>query len=184
MFGFGREVICCDRSDGQVRWRHKCDRATLSIAAGGGRVFCAELVNVRRGEAVSGVTRTRALDLSSGEVLWEIDGGAAIRYSEAYDLLATAKGIYKGLDGTRAGDTSGFDRMHGNQACDLLSLVDDRLLWGTVTSYAAYDLLSGTEVDDDTIGVLGVIGPTRMAYDRVVPIVDVTAKMLSAALSK
>jgi heat-inducible transcriptional repressor len=37
-------------------------------------------------------------------------------------------------------------------------------------------------VDEDTIGVLGVIGPTRMAYDRVVPIVDVTAKLLEAAL--
>ncbi len=38
-------------------------------------------------------------------------------------------------------------------------------------------------VDADTIGVLGVIGPTRMAYDRVVPIVDVTAKLLESALS-
>ena len=38
-------------------------------------------------------------------------------------------------------------------------------------------------VDADTIGVLGVIGPTRMAYDRVVPIVDVTARLLESALS-
>lgn len=38
-------------------------------------------------------------------------------------------------------------------------------------------------VDDDTIGVLGVIGPTRMAYDRVVPIVDVTARLLESVLS-
>ena len=37
-------------------------------------------------------------------------------------------------------------------------------------------------VDDDTIGVLGVIGPTRMAYDRVVPIVDITARLLGSAL--
>jgi heat-inducible transcriptional repressor len=34
-----------------------------------------------------------------------------------------------------------------------------------------------------TLGVLGVIGPTRMAYDRVIPIVDVTSRMLSSALS-
>ena len=33
------------------------------------------------------------------------------------------------------------------------------------------------------LGVLGVIGPTRMAYERVIPIVDVTSRMLSAALS-
>ena len=35
-----------------------------------------------------------------------------------------------------------------------------------------------------TLGVLGVIGPTRMAYERVIPIVDVTARMLSSALAK
>ena len=37
-------------------------------------------------------------------------------------------------------------------------------------------------VDDNQIGVLGVIGPTRMAYDRVVPIVEVTARLLGSAL--
>ena len=39
-------------------------------------------------------------------------------------------------------------------------------------------------LDDDAIGVLGVIGPTRMAYDRVVPIVDITARLLRSALSQ
>ncbi len=38
-------------------------------------------------------------------------------------------------------------------------------------------------VNGDIVGVLGVIGPTRMAYDRVIPIVDVTAKLLGAALN-
>ncbi|MBV7538890.1 heat-inducible transcriptional repressor HrcA [Duganella sp. sic0402] len=33
------------------------------------------------------------------------------------------------------------------------------------------------------VGTLGVIGPTRMAYERVIPIVDITAKLLSNALS-
>ncbi len=33
------------------------------------------------------------------------------------------------------------------------------------------------------VGTLGVIGPTRMAYERVVPIVDITARLLSSALS-
>lgn len=37
-------------------------------------------------------------------------------------------------------------------------------------------------VDDDRIGVLGVIGPTRMAYDRIVPIVELTARLLGSAL--
>lgn len=36
----------------------------------------------------------------------------------------------------------------------------------------------------DTLGVLGVIGPTRMAYEKVIPIVDVTARMLTSALTR
>jgi len=40
------------------------------------------------------------------------------------------------------------------------------------------------EIDGRVIGTLGVIGPTRMAYDRVIPIVDVTAKLLSNALTQ
>lgn len=39
-------------------------------------------------------------------------------------------------------------------------------------------------VDGRIVGTLGVIGPTRMAYDRVIPIVDITARMLSNALSQ
>lgn len=39
------------------------------------------------------------------------------------------------------------------------------------------------EVNHQVVGTVGVIGPTRMAYDRVIPIVDVTAKLLSSALS-
>jgi len=40
------------------------------------------------------------------------------------------------------------------------------------------------EVNGQVIGTLGVIGPTRMAYERVIPIVDVTSKLLSNALSR
>ena len=39
------------------------------------------------------------------------------------------------------------------------------------------------EVNGRIVGTLGVIGPTRMAYERVIPIVDITAKLLSNALS-
>jgi len=37
-------------------------------------------------------------------------------------------------------------------------------------------------VEGDRVGVLGIIGPTRMAYEKVIPIVDATAKILSEAL--
>lgn len=58
---------------------------------------------------------------------------------------------------------------------------------GEESGYRIFDgcsvITAPYHVDEDTIGVLGVIGPTRMAYDRVVPIVDVTAKLLETALS-
>jgi heat-inducible transcriptional repressor len=40
------------------------------------------------------------------------------------------------------------------------------------------------EVDGQVVGTLGVIGPTRMAYERIIPIVDITARILSNALSE
>jgi heat-inducible transcriptional repressor len=40
------------------------------------------------------------------------------------------------------------------------------------------------EVDGQVVGTLGVVGPTRMAYERVIPIVDITARLLSSALSQ
>jgi len=59
---------------------------------------------------------------------------------------------------------------------------------GEESGYRIFDgcsvITAPYHVDEDTIGVLGVIGPTRMAYDRVVPIVDVTARLLETALSQ
>ena len=41
---------------------------------------------------------------------------------------------------------------------------------------------SSYQVNGELAGVLGVIGPTRMDYKDVIPVVDVTAKVLSAAM--
>jgi heat-inducible transcriptional repressor len=40
------------------------------------------------------------------------------------------------------------------------------------------------EVDGQVVGTLGVIGPTRMAYDRMIQIVDITARLVGNALSQ
>ncbi len=45
-------------------------------------------------------------------------------------------------------------------------------------------ITAGYELDGQIVGSVGVIGPTRMAYDQVIPIVDITAKLLSNALSQ
>jgi heat-inducible transcriptional repressor len=38
-------------------------------------------------------------------------------------------------------------------------------------------------MNGQVVGTLGVVGPTRMAYERVIPIVDITARLVSSALS-
>jgi heat-inducible transcriptional repressor len=40
------------------------------------------------------------------------------------------------------------------------------------------------EVDGQVVGTLGVIGPQRMPYDRMIQIVDITAKLVGQALSQ
>ena len=40
------------------------------------------------------------------------------------------------------------------------------------------------EIDGQVVGTLGVIGPTRMAYDRMIQIVDITSRMVTHALSQ
>ncbi|NNF51549.1 MAG: heat-inducible transcriptional repressor HrcA [Gammaproteobacteria bacterium] len=77
---------------------------------------------------------------------------------------------------------------------DFLHLLDHTLSGEGVQIFigeeSGYDLLDACSVvtspytiDDEVVGMLGVIGPTRMAYQRVIPIVDITAKLLGRALN-
>jgi heat-inducible transcriptional repressor len=77
---------------------------------------------------------------------------------------------------------------------DILHLLDQSLtaegvqiFIGQESGYQILDdcslVTSPYALDNETVGVLGVIGPTRMAYDRVIPIVDVTARLLGSALN-
>jgi len=78
---------------------------------------------------------------------------------------------------------------------DILELVDRSIDAEGVQIFigdeAGYEVLGGFslvtapyQIDGENLGLLGVIGPTRMAYEQVIPIVDVTAQMLSVALKK
>jgi len=57
---------------------------------------------------------------------------------------------------------------------------------GEESGYQALDecsiVTAPYQSDGEVLGILGVIGPTRMAYERVIPIVDITAKMLSKSI--
>ncbi len=61
-----------------------------------------------------------------------------------------------------------------------------QLFIGNESGYQVLDecsvVTSPYHVDGELVGVLGVIGPTRMAYERIIPIVDATARLLGAAL--
>jgi heat-inducible transcriptional repressor len=81
-----------------------------------------------------------------------------------------------------------------NQQRDILHLLDQSLHADGVQIFigqeSGYTILDDCSVvtapytrDKEVVGVLGVIGPTRMAYERVIPIVDITAKLLSSALN-
>jgi len=76
---------------------------------------------------------------------------------------------------------------------DMLHLLDQTLNAHGVQIFigqeSGYQLLDECSIvaapyttEENTMGVLGVIGPTRMAYERVIPIVDITAKLLGSAL--
>lgn len=62
-----------------------------------------------------------------------------------------------------------------------------QLFIGEESGYQVFDDLSLVtsvyEVNGEMAGVLGVVGPTRMAYQEIIPVVDVTARMLSAAMT-
>lgn len=84
-----------------------------------------------------------------------------------------------------------FESFHKKR--DLLHLLEQAISARGVQIFigeeSGYDVLdncsivtSPYEADGQILGVLGVIGPTRMHYDRVIPIVDITAKMLGTTL--
>lgn len=74
------------------------------------------------------------------------------------------------------------------QLLDISNRADGvQIFIGSESGIASLDecsvIASPYEIDGQVVGSIGVIGPTRMAYERMIPIVDITAKLLSSALS-
>lgn len=83
-----------------------------------------------------------------------------------------------------------------NEKKSILDLLDQvvhaqgvQIFIGEESGYAVFDQCSVVTAPyrssdgKEVIGVLGVIGPTRMAYERVIPIVDLTAKLLGSLIN-
>ena len=77
------------------------------------------------------------------------------------------------------------DVLHLLERC--LAADGTQIFIGNETGFAVLDECSLVTApytrDGRIVGVLGVIGPTRMAYQRVIPIVDMTARLMSSALN-
>jgi heat-inducible transcriptional repressor len=128
------------------------------------------------------------------------------------DAIQMAQKVFEAPGGERveyviAGETnlmgfaelSNIDRLRRlfeafNEKHDMLRLLDNclraqgiQIFIGHESGYQILDDISLVTapymLDNQVVGVLGVIGPTRMAYERVIPIVDVTAKLLGSALN-
>lgn len=120
--------------------------------------------------------------------------------NEAFDDDSDDKLVVSGeeklMDFPDLGDIKKLRRLFEafNSKRDLLHLLDRSLRAGGVKIFigaeSGYDALQDCSlvtapysVDGQIVGTLGVIGPTRMAYEHVIPVVDLTAKLLSNALS-
>ncbi len=114
--------------------------------------------------------------------------------SDSDDLLFS--GQTNLMDVAELGETDQLKKLFEsfNQKRDILHLLEQainadgmQIFIGEESGYDVLDncsvVTSPYEADGQILGVLGVIGPTRMHYDRVIPIVDITAKMLGAALN-
>lgn len=128
------------------------------------------------------------------------------------DAISVAQRVFEGgareqLEYVIAGETNlmGFAELSSveklrrlfeafNEKRDFLQLLDQSIRAEGVQIFigheSGYQILDDCSVitapyaaDNTVVGVLGVIGPTRMAYERVLPIVDMTAKLLGAALN-
>ncbi len=129
------------------------------------------------------------------------------------DAISVAEHVFKADESSRmdyvmagetnlmgAGEFSSVDKLRRlfeafNEKRDILNLLDHSLradgvqiFIGQESGYRILDDVSMVtapySADNEVVGVIGVIGPTRMAYERVIPIVDITAKILGAALAR
>jgi len=155
----------------------------------------------------------RTLDQARDEILRQLREAHADMNQIMVDAISVAQRIFgapqqaEELEYVIAGETnlmgvgdlSSVEKLRRlfeafNEKRDFLNLLDHSLRAQGIQIFIGHE--SGYQILDDcsivtapyasgdtVVGVLGVIGPTRMAYERVIPIVDMTAKLLGATLN-
>ena len=169
----GKHLVCLDRKTGNLAWKEQFGRAKLSVAVGGGKVFCAELIepkpqttaaSAKSASAKSAATKTasaaaapaktgvedakaRAFDLQTGKRLWEIPGGSEVRYSRKHDLVVVASGMYRAADGSLVAALPDFAKAEPKTKPENLPrplfVIGDKLLVGAEERYIEFDLQTG-----------------------------------------
>jgi len=157
--------------------------------------------------------RGKTLQQVRAEILKEMQDARETVNTLMKDAITVAERVFKSDEPNRmdyvlagetnlmgAGELSSVDKLRRlfeafNEKRDILNLLDHSLradgvqiFIGQESGYRILDDVSMVtapySADNEVVGVIGVIGPTRMAYERVIPIVDVTAKILGAALAR
>lgn len=157
--------------------------------------------------------RGKTLAQVRAEILGEMREARESMNALMKDAISVAEHVFKPEEANRmeyvmagetnlmgAGELSSVDKLRRlfeafNEKRDILNLLDHSLRADGVQIFIGQE--SGLRIlddvsmvtapysaDNEVVGVIGVIGPTRMAYERVIPIVDLTAKILGAALAR
>jgi len=131
----GNTLVCLNRSDGALRWKHERQARVGHLAVGGARVFCSDFAQKPRNAEIPEVA-IEALDAGTGEVLWRAQGGSQIRFCEHYDLVCTPRGVLQGSDGKRLRD-------------DRVALVaDDKLICGAADEVVVREAKTGQPIGE------------------------------------
>jgi len=157
--------------------------------------------------------RGKTLSQVRAEILHEMQEARQSMNALMKDAISVAERVFQADETNRmeyviagetnlmgAGELSSVDKLRRlfeafNEKRDILNLLDHSLRADGVQIFigqeSGFRILDDCSVvtspyiaDNEVVGVIGVIGPTRMAYERIIPIVDVTAKILGAALAR
>jgi len=157
--------------------------------------------------------RGKTLSQVRAEILREMQEARESMNALMKDAISVAERVFQADETNRmeyviagetnlmgAGELSSVEKLRRlfeafNEKRDILNLLDHSLRADGVQIFigqeSGFRILDDCSVvtapyiaDNEVVGVIGVIGPTRMAYERVIPIVDVTAKILGAALAR
>lgn len=122
---------------------------------------------------------SKALDQDAGQEEYLVAGESRLLGNATAEELGGLRHLFEAFEQKK-------DLLHLLDRCSTADGI--QIFIGEESGYTTFDEYSVVTAPYNDgvrqLGVLGVIGPTRMSYERVIPIVDVTARMLSSALSR